>query len=103
MQTPEVQRQVPGSSTSMACRMSHEGTVHWYVQLPGEPPKRILYMSGQQRAIADSGDSRRFQVGKNPSEPVYSLTIHFLTPRDSGTYYCAYWLYQGITVLDGER
>ncbi|KAK2517067.1 hypothetical protein Q9233_013368 [Columba guinea] len=90
VQNPEIQRQVPGSSTSMACRMSHEGTVHWYMQLPGEPPKRILYMSGQQRAIADSGDSRRFKVGKNPSEPLYSLTIHSLTLRDSGTYYCGF-------------
>ncbi|KAK2517664.1 hypothetical protein Q9966_014618 [Columba livia] len=90
VQNPEIQRQVPGSSTSMVCRMSHEGTVHWYMQLPGEPPKRILYMSGQQRATADSGDSRRFKVGKNPSEPVYSLTIHSLTPRDSGTYYCGF-------------
>ncbi|KFP09765.1 hypothetical protein Z169_14205, partial [Egretta garzetta] len=71
--------------------------VHWYKQLPGQAPKRTLYVSGQSPVFDDSSDAWRFQVRKHSSEPIYSLTINYLTPRDSGTYYCAYWDYQGIT------
>lgn len=103
VQTPELRRQVKGSSASMACQMSAGAIVHWYKQLPGEPPKRILYVSGQSPFFDDSSDSRRYQVRKHPTKPLYSLTIDYLTLRDSGTYYCAYWFYQGITVLHGQR
>ena len=103
VQTPELQRRVKGSSASMACRMSTENIVHWYKQLPGEPLKRILYMSGQSPVFDDRGDRSKFQVRKHSTQPLYDLTIDYLTPRDSGTYYCAYWLYQGITALDGQR
>ncbi|KAM6103770.1 T-cell receptor gamma alternate reading frame protein isoform 4-T4 [Theristicus caerulescens] len=96
VQTPELQRPVKGSSASMACRMTAEAVVHWYRQLPGEPPKRILYMSGQSPVFDDSSDRGRFQVRKKPTEPVYALTIDFLTPRDSGTYYCAYCEYYKV-------
>lgn len=97
MQTPEQQWQVKGSSASMACRMDDETILHWYKQLPGEPPKRILYVSGQSPVFDDSGNSVRFQVRKHPTEPLYGLTIPYVTPTDSGTYYCAYWLYEGPT------
>ncbi|XP_009271765.1 PREDICTED: TCR gamma alternate reading frame protein [Aptenodytes forsteri] len=101
VQTPELQRQVKGSSASMACQMSAEATVHWYKQLPGEPLKRILYVSGQTPLFDDRDGARRFQVRKHPTEPLYGLTIVNLTRRDSGTYYCAYWFYGSITALDG--
>lgn len=88
----------------MECRLSSNAIVHWYKQLPGEPPKRILYVSGQSPTFDDGSDGRKYQVWKHASEPLYSLTIDFLTQRDTGTYYCAYWYYyQGITVLDGPR
>uniref|UniRef100_A0A8C8AXB9 Ig-like domain-containing protein n=1 Tax=Otus sunia TaxID=257818 RepID=A0A8C8AXB9_9STRI len=89
-----LQRKVKGSSASMECRMSRQVIVHWYKHLPGEPPKRILYMSGQSPVFDNSGDERRFQVQKYPTELRYVLTIDYLTPRDSddsATYYCAYW------------
>uniref|UniRef100_A0A8D0EWM9 Ig-like domain-containing protein n=1 Tax=Strix occidentalis caurina TaxID=311401 RepID=A0A8D0EWM9_STROC len=89
-QTPALQRQVKGSSASMECRMSSQAIVHWYKHVPGEPPKRILYMSGQSPVFDNSGDERRFQVWKHPTELRYGLTIDYLTPRDSGIYYCPY-------------
>ncbi|CAM9201193.1 unnamed protein product [Bubo scandiacus] len=86
-QTPALRRQVEGSSASMVCRMSSQAIVHWYKHLPGEPPRRILYMSGQSPVFDNSGDERRFQVRKHPTELRYDLTIDYLTPRDSGIYY----------------
>uniref|UniRef100_A0A663E503 Ig-like domain-containing protein n=1 Tax=Aquila chrysaetos chrysaetos TaxID=223781 RepID=A0A663E503_AQUCH len=80
--------------------VSTNAVMHWYKHLPGEPPKRILYLSGQSPVFDDSGDRKRFQAQKHPTEPRYVLTIDYLTSRDSGTYYCAYWFYQmNITVF----
>ncbi|NXA59362.1 TRGC1 protein, partial [Mohoua ochrocephala] len=65
--------------------------VHWYRQLPGEPPKRILYVPEGTPVFDDSNDRNRFQVRRDPTRPVYGLMINSLTPRDSGIYFCAYW------------
>ncbi|NXU38495.1 TRGC1 protein, partial [Drymodes brunneopygia] len=68
-----------------------KNVVHWYRQLPGEPPKRILYVSGGTPVFDNNDDRNRFQVRNDPNQLVYGLTINSLTPRDSGIYYCAYW------------
>ncbi|NWR17748.1 IGK protein, partial [Emberiza fucata] len=68
-----------------------ENVVHWYRQLPGQPPERILYNSGGTPVFEDNNDRNRFQVRNHPTQHVYDLVINSLTPRDSGTYYCAYW------------
>ncbi|NXH44985.1 IGL1 protein, partial [Dicaeum eximium] len=73
--------------------------VHWYRQLPREPPKRILYESGGTAIFDDINDRHRFQVWNDPTQPVYGLTINSLTPRDSGLYYCAYWFYESSTAF----
>uniref|UniRef100_A0A8B9C650 Ig-like domain-containing protein n=1 Tax=Anser brachyrhynchus TaxID=132585 RepID=A0A8B9C650_9AVES len=87
------------SSASMACRLTKEDTVHWYKQLPGEPPKRILYVSGKKPTFDDGTDEKKYQVRKHASEPHYSLTIDYVTQRDAGTYYCAYWYFEHITAV----
>ncbi|POI20016.1 hypothetical protein CIB84_016238 [Bambusicola thoracicus] len=89
MQRPSERRLVEGSSVTMTCQLSSGTTVHWYRQLPGEPPKRILYMSGSSPTFDDSNDRQKFQVQRNPSNSV--LTIKKSTQRNTGTYYCAYW------------
>uniref|UniRef100_A0A8B9TS75 Immunoglobulin V-set domain-containing protein n=1 Tax=Anas platyrhynchos TaxID=8839 RepID=A0A8B9TS75_ANAPL len=70
---------------SMACRLTKEDTVHWYKQLPGQPIKRILYVSGQIPAFDDSSDRQKYQVRKRASEPLYSLQINNVNQRDAGT------------------
>uniref|UniRef100_A0A8C0FEW6 Ig-like domain-containing protein n=1 Tax=Bubo bubo TaxID=30461 RepID=A0A8C0FEW6_BUBBB len=63
--------------------------IHWYRQIPPKAPERVLYIgSGQSPVFDNSGDERRFQVRKHPTELRYDLTIDYLTPRDSGIYYC---------------
>ena len=101
MQSPAERRLVEGSSVTMTCQLSSGTVVHWYKQLPGEPPKRILYMSGYAPTFDDSNDRQKFQVQRNPSNSVLIITKS--TRRDTGTYYCAYWYEQGFTALDGQR
>ncbi|NXY19651.1 IGK protein, partial [Atrichornis clamosus] len=78
-------------------------TVHWYRQLPGEPPKRILYVSGRTPVFEDNNDRNKFQVQNDPSYPIYGLTINYLTPRDAGTYYCAYCGYYNKMFGSGTK
>uniref|UniRef100_A0A8B9DMZ4 Ig-like domain-containing protein n=1 Tax=Anser cygnoides TaxID=8845 RepID=A0A8B9DMZ4_ANSCY len=88
VQHPAMRTSAEGGSASMACRLTKEDTVHWYKQLPGEPPKRILYVSGKKPTFDDGTDEKKYQVRKHASEPHYSLTIDYVTQRDAGTYYC---------------
>ncbi|NXI31327.1 IGL1 protein, partial [Sterrhoptilus dennistouni] len=76
-----------------------ETYLHWYKQLPGERPKRILYQTGGTPVFDVSSDRNRFEVRNDPTQPVYGLTINSLTVRDSGIYYCAYWFYHSINYL----
>uniref|UniRef100_A0A803XPP3 Immunoglobulin V-set domain-containing protein n=1 Tax=Meleagris gallopavo TaxID=9103 RepID=A0A803XPP3_MELGA len=62
VQSPAERRLLEGSSVTMTCQLSSENTVHWYRQLPGEPPKRILYMSGSSPTFDDNNDRRKFQI-----------------------------------------
>ncbi|NWU90201.1 IGL1 protein, partial [Upupa epops] len=75
--------------------------LHWYRQLPGEPPKRIVYMLGQNPVFDDGVDGARFEAWRDPNQPRYGLTIHYLTPQDSGTYYCAYWHHSPLSTVIG--
>ncbi|XP_052549471.1 immunoglobulin kappa light chain-like isoform X6 [Tympanuchus pallidicinctus] len=88
VQSPAERRLVEGSPVTMTCQLSSGTTVHWYRQLPGEPPKRILYMSGSSPTFDDNKDRFKFQAQKSSSSSV--LTIEKATRRDTGTYLCAY-------------
>nr|XP_013803580.1 PREDICTED: TCR gamma alternate reading frame protein [Apteryx mantelli mantelli] len=102
-QSPELLSKVENTSASMACRIDTNTYIHWYHQRPGQPPQRILYVSGQTPTFDDSGSSWKFKVQKHPSEPFYILRIDDLTPKDSGVYYCAYWFYQESQHQKGKR
>ncbi|XP_056340973.1 immunoglobulin kappa light chain-like isoform X2 [Oenanthe melanoleuca] len=90
-QSPGQQTQLRGTSASMSCKLQRRETVHWYKQLPGEQPKRILYDSEGTPVFDSTSDRNRMQVWSDPAQPTYHLTINSLTPRDSGIYFCAYW------------
>uniref|UniRef100_A0A8D2NY88 Ig-like domain-containing protein n=1 Tax=Zosterops lateralis melanops TaxID=1220523 RepID=A0A8D2NY88_ZOSLA len=91
VQSPELQKQMIGTSASLSCRLKEKSEIylHWYKQLPGERPKRILYQTGGTPVFDDSSDRNRFEVRNDPTQSVYGLTINSLTVRDSGVYYCA--------------
>uniref|UniRef100_A0A8B9DMG3 Ig-like domain-containing protein n=1 Tax=Anser cygnoides TaxID=8845 RepID=A0A8B9DMG3_ANSCY len=78
VQHPAMRTSAEGGSASMACRLTKEDTVHWYKQLPGEPPKRILYVN-------------RYMVQKLSNQKICILIIKNIGPDDAATYYCAYW------------
>ncbi|XP_064025640.1 uncharacterized protein LOC135189328 isoform X3 [Pogoniulus pusillus] len=101
-QNPDFAKMMPGSSVSLACTTSEDAILHWYRQLPGEPPKRILYFWRGNTVTDDSGDKGKFEGRKHPSQPLYGLTIYNLSSQDSSTYYCAHWLYDSITALDRQ-
>uniref|UniRef100_A0A8C5IXL3 Ig-like domain-containing protein n=1 Tax=Junco hyemalis TaxID=40217 RepID=A0A8C5IXL3_JUNHY len=102
VQTPGIQVRMNGMSASMSCQLGGKNVVHWYRLLPGQPPERILYESGGTPVFDDNKDRDRFEVRNHPTEPVYELEIKSLTPRDSGTYYCAYWFYHSISLVFGS-
>ncbi|XP_052549473.1 uncharacterized protein LOC128085735 isoform X8 [Tympanuchus pallidicinctus] len=81
VQSPAERRLVEGSPVTMTCQLSSGTTVHWYRQLPGEPPKRILYMSGSSPTFDDNKDRFKFQAQKSSSSSV--LTIEKATRRDT--------------------
>ncbi|TRZ17918.1 hypothetical protein HGM15179_009188 [Zosterops borbonicus] len=89
VQSPELQKQMIGTSASLSCRLKEKSEIylHWYKQLPGERPKRILYQTGGTPVFDDSSDRNRFEVRNDPTQSVYGLTINSLTVRDSGIYY----------------
>ncbi|XP_064025639.1 uncharacterized protein LOC135189328 isoform X2 [Pogoniulus pusillus] len=101
-QSLNVLRTMQGSSTTIRCQMDKEHVLHWYRQLPGQPPRRIAYFL-RNTFFDDNQYKTKFQILKHPSQPNYRLVINHLTPQDSGTYFCAYWFYEGITALDRQR
>uniref|UniRef100_A0A803WD46 Immunoglobulin V-set domain-containing protein n=1 Tax=Ficedula albicollis TaxID=59894 RepID=A0A803WD46_FICAL len=76
-----------GTSASMSCKLESTQTVHWYKQLHGEQPKRILYESGGTPVFDSTSDRNRMQVRSDSAQPIYHLTINSLIPRDSGIYF----------------
>uniref|UniRef100_A0A8C9UI45 Immunoglobulin V-set domain-containing protein n=1 Tax=Serinus canaria TaxID=9135 RepID=A0A8C9UI45_SERCA len=90
VQTPAMQKQMKGMSASMSCQLGEKNIVHWYRQLPGQLPKRILYETGQTLVFEDNNDGNRFRVRSDPTRPIYDLEINSLTLRDSGIYYCTH-------------
>ncbi|TFK07896.1 forkhead box protein B1 [Platysternon megacephalum] len=73
--------------------------IHWYRHRPGEAPQRILYIS-PKKVEFDKGNENKFNCEKKPDQPISTLTVNEIAPKDGATYYCAYW---DLTVLESHR
>nr|XP_010945941.1 PREDICTED: uncharacterized protein LOC105063157 [Camelus bactrianus] len=81
-------------STTLPCRTYGSVTyVHWYRQLEGRAPERLLYLALSKRDVQwDSvlrGDKVNAQVNNDGRSCFLSLMK--LEKADEGTYYCAAW------------
>uniref|UniRef100_A0A8B9DPU5 Ig-like domain-containing protein n=1 Tax=Anser cygnoides TaxID=8845 RepID=A0A8B9DPU5_ANSCY len=75
VQHPAMRTSAEGGSASMACRLTKEDTVHWYKQLPGEPPKRILYVSGKKPTFDDGTDEKKQNLLPHTIDRIYCHTL----------------------------
>ncbi|TFK07914.1 calcium and integrin-binding family member 2 [Platysternon megacephalum] len=73
--------------------------IHWYRHRPGEAPERILYIS-TVKVEFDKGFDKKFDCEKKPDQPISTLRVNGINPKDRAIYYCAYW---DSTVLETHR
>lgn len=86
--------------------LNHNTYVHWYRQKPGQPPKRMLYISSKENTVYEEGFSKeRYEAKKWHSDLSSILRIHQVTEEDTGIYYCAWWdaLYQDVAPLTNKN
>nr|ATI97451.1 Ig kappa chain [Felis catus] len=83
-QTPLSLSVTPGEPASISCRASQSlGTdVNWYLQRPGQSPRRLI----NQASIRDSGVPDRFSGSGSGTD--FTLRISRLEADDIGIYYC---------------
>uniref|UniRef100_A0A8C3WPZ7 Ig-like domain-containing protein n=1 Tax=Catagonus wagneri TaxID=51154 RepID=A0A8C3WPZ7_9CETA len=96
IQAPVVVARV-GSSVTMPCRASTSSVsyIHWYRQLEGQAPERLLYMALSQRDVQwDSvlrGDKVTAAKGRDGRS--CTLSLMKLEKGDEGVYYCAFLIW----------
>ena len=89
----------PGQRVTISCTGSSSNIggnyVHWYQQVPGKPPKTVIYDNDDR----PSGIPDRFSASKSGSSA--TLTITGLQAEDEADYYCSAWdsSLSGPTVL----
>ncbi|CAI5669423.1 unnamed protein product [Oreochromis niloticus] len=83
-QTPGAQSVVPGQTVSVRCKASSyvSNEVDWYLQMPGEAPKLLIYWTLNRQ----SGVSERFTGSQSGTD--FTLTISGVQAEDAGVYYC---------------
>jgi len=99
-QTPSNLLSKPGQSVTITCKTSSDPDccdngnhyLSWYLQKPGEAPKRMIYGS----IFRQSGTPSRFS-GSRSSGRDFTLSISGVQTEDAGHYYCmsAHWINNG--------
>ncbi|GCB76861.1 hypothetical protein scyTo_0021042 [Scyliorhinus torazame] len=83
-------------SPTISCEVAESvstSIIHWYKDTEGGQLVRILYFDGSVNR--DSGFDEKFEAEKTGNRQ-YSLRITDLKPKDSATYYCAYWIHTAL-------
>ncbi|KAB0344301.1 hypothetical protein FD754_021227 [Muntiacus muntjak] len=83
-----------GRAVTMSCRVSRSvDYVHWFRQLEGQAPERILYLALSKRDVQwDSvltGD--KVNAARGADGQSCTMSLRQLAKSDEGVYYCAAW------------
>uniref|UniRef100_A0A8V0YVI4 Immunoglobulin V-set domain-containing protein n=1 Tax=Gallus gallus TaxID=9031 RepID=A0A8V0YVI4_CHICK len=74
-------------TVTIQCQLSSGTVVHWYKQLPGEPPKRILYMSGNSPTFDYSNDRQNSELPPDAYTSLCHLSLVIFCSRIGKTKY----------------
>uniref|UniRef100_A0A8D1KND8 Ig-like domain-containing protein n=1 Tax=Sus scrofa TaxID=9823 RepID=A0A8D1KND8_PIG len=83
-----------GNSVTMPCRITTSVSyIHWYRQLEGQAPERLLYLATSQRDVQwDSVlQGNKVTAKKGNDDKSCTLSLMKLEKGDEGLYYCAAW------------